>query len=101
MPALTKKPDGAVALAVWAFLQFRSFRNDVDTHRPTTYIETGGPFAWSRNPIYLAMLLSLIGLALAFNNLSILLLLLVVWYPVIRWGVIAREEAYLERLRRI
>lgn len=86
----------AVALAVWAFVQFSSFRQDVDTHTPTTYIETGGPFAWSRNPIYLSMLISLVGLAIAFDTLWIVFGL-AGWYPVMRWGVIAREEAYLER----
>ena len=87
----------AVVLAVWAFVTFRSFRADVDTHTPTTYVETGGPFAWSRNPIYLSMLISLVGLAIAFNTLWIIIGL-AGWYPVMRWGVISREEAYLERM---
>jgi hypothetical protein len=46
------------------------------------------------------MFLGLIGLAIAFDNLW-LLLTLVPFALVIRYGVVAREEAYLERkLRR-
>ena len=42
------------------------------------------------------MVLGLIGLAIVFNTLW-LLLVLVPFALVIRYGVIAREEAYLER----
>lgn len=86
---------GAV-LALWAFKQFREFRADVDTHTATTHIVSSGPFGLSRNPIYLSMLISLIAVAIAVNSAWVLIGL-VVWYPLIRWGVIAREEAYLER----
>src|SRR5262249_3126341 len=51
---------------------------------------------FTRNPIYLGMFLGLIGLAIAFDNLW-LLLMLVPFALVIRYGVVAREEAYLER----
>ncbi|WP_260682676.1 methyltransferase family protein [Rhizobium laguerreae] len=42
------------------------------------------------------MFLGLIGLAIAFDSLW-LIFLLVPFYLVIRYGVVAREEAYLER----
>jgi protein-S-isoprenylcysteine O-methyltransferase Ste14 len=42
------------------------------------------------------MFLGVIGLAIAFNNLW-LLIMLVPFAFVIRYGVVAREEAYLER----
>ncbi len=41
------------------------------------------------------MFLGLIGLAVAFDSLW-LIVLLVPFYLVIRYGVVAREEAYLE-----
>jgi protein-S-isoprenylcysteine O-methyltransferase Ste14 len=63
---------------------------------PTTTIVESGPYRFGRNPIYLSMFLGLIGLALAVNNLW-LLLMLVPFALVIRYGVVAREEAYLER----
>ena len=83
-------------LAIWAFRQFREFRGDVDTHTPTQFIADTGPFAFSRNPIYLGMLVSIVGVAVGFNTAWVLIALLV-WYPIMHWGVIAREEAYLER----
>src|SRR5262249_39113714 len=44
----------------------------------------------------LGLFLGLIGLAIAFDNLW-LLIMLVPFALVIRYGVVAREEAYLER----
>ena len=61
----------------------------------TTIVDTG-PYRFTRNPIYLAMVLGLIGLAIAFNTLW-LLLVPVPFALVTRYGVIAREEAYLDR----
>ena len=49
-----------------------------------------------RNPIYLGMFLGQIGLILAFNSLW-LLMTLVPFVLVIRYSVVAREEAYLAR----
>jgi hypothetical protein len=55
-----------------------------------------GPYCFTRNPIYLGMMLGLVGLAIAFDSLW-LLVMLVPFFLVIRYGVVAREEAYLER----
>jgi protein-S-isoprenylcysteine O-methyltransferase Ste14 len=65
-------------------------------NRPTTTIVESGPYRFTRNPIYLGMFLGLIGLAIAFNDLWLLVTLLP-FALVIRYGVVAREEAYLER----
>ncbi len=64
--------------------------------QPTTTIVDSGPYRLTRNPIYLGMMLGLIGVAIALNSLW-LLLTLVPFALVIRYGVVAREEAYLER----
>ena len=63
---------------------------------PTTTIVESGPYRFTRNPIYLGMFLGLIGLAIAFDDLW-LFMTLVPFALVIRYGVVAREEAYLER----
>ena len=68
----------------------------VDPMKPTTALVTEGPFRYSRNPIYLALTLLYLGAALLVNALWILLLV-VPALVVIRYGVIAREEAYLTR----
>src|SRR5215212_2756509 len=87
--------DG-LALAVWSIVTIRRAGTAVETIKPTTAIVTDGPYRFSRNPIYLGMFLGLLGLAIAFNTVWILVAL-VAFYLVIRFGVIAREEAYLAR----
>lgn len=86
----------ALALVAWAITTMTRAGSNVPTSLPTTTIVETGPYRFTRNPIYLGMVLGLIGLALAFNSLW-LLLALVPFALVIRYGVIAREEAYLER----
>ena len=86
----------ALALVAWAIVTMTRAGSNVPTSRPTTTIVDGGPYRFTRNPIYLGMALGLIGLAIAFNSVW-LLLALVPFALVIRYGVVAREEAYLER----
>jgi protein-S-isoprenylcysteine O-methyltransferase Ste14 len=86
----------AFALAIWAIVTIRKAGTQVETYKPTTAIVENGPYRLTRNPIYLGMVLGLIGLAIAFDSLWILAAL-VLFYLVIHYGVIAREEAYLER----
>jgi protein-S-isoprenylcysteine O-methyltransferase Ste14 len=70
--------------------------SNVPTNQPTTAIVEEGPYRFSRNPIYVAMFVALIGLAIALNTLW-LLVMLVPFALVIRYGVVAREEKYLDR----
>jgi protein-S-isoprenylcysteine O-methyltransferase Ste14 len=86
----------ALALLAWAIATITRAGSNVPTNRPTTTIVETGPYRFTRNPIYLSMMLGLIGLAIALNSLW-LLLTLIPFALVIRYGVIAREEAYLER----
>ena len=84
------------ALAIWAIVTMRRAGTRIETHKPTTTIVANGPYRFTRNPIYLGMLLGQTGFAIGFDTLW-LLATLVPFYLVIRYGVIAREEAYLER----
>ncbi len=68
--------------------------SNVPTNRPTTTIVENGPYRFTRNPIYLGMFLGQIGLAIAFDSLW-LLAMLVPFALVIRYGLVAREEVYL------
>ena len=86
----------ALALAAWAIVTVTRAGSNVPTNEPTTAIVHGGPYRFTRNPIYLGMLLGLVGLAFAFDNFW-LLVTLVPFALVIRYGVVTREEAYLER----
>jgi protein-S-isoprenylcysteine O-methyltransferase Ste14 len=68
----------------------------VEPWKPTTAIVTTGPYRLTRNPAYLGMALSYVGIAVLSSALWVLLPLPVV-LAVIDRGVIAREERYLER----
>lgn len=85
-----------LGLLVWAATTFRRAGTHIQTVEPTTTIVDEGPYRYSRNPIYVGMFLGLIGLAIGFDSLW-LLITLVPFYLVIHYGVVAREEAYLER----
>jgi protein-S-isoprenylcysteine O-methyltransferase Ste14 len=86
----------ALALVAWAISTMMRAGSNVPTNLPATTIVDAGPYRFTRNPIYLGMVLGLIGLAIAFNSLW-LLMTLALFALVIRYGVITREEAYLER----
>jgi protein-S-isoprenylcysteine O-methyltransferase Ste14 len=85
-----------LALLAWAIATMTRAGSNVPTNMPTTTIVDTGPYRFTRNPIYLALFLGLVGLAIAFDSLW-LLALLVPFALVIRYGVVAREESYLER----
>ena len=87
----------ALALFAWAIATIMRAGSNVPTNRPTTSIVDTGPYCFTRNPIYLGMMLALVGLAIAFDSLWPLVTL-VPFALVIRYGVVAREEAYLERM---
>lgn len=66
------------------------------TNQPARALVTSGIYRWTRNPIYLAFFLVYVGIGIAVRSPWILLLTLPLAVT-IRWGVVAREEAYLER----
>jgi len=86
----------ALLLVTWAIATITRTGSNVPTSLPTTTIVETGPYRFTRNPIYLGMFVGLAGLAVAFDSLW-LLATLAPFALVIRYGVVAREEAYLER----
>src|SRR5262245_34717426 len=68
----------------------------VPTNKPTRVLVTTGIHAWTRNPIYLGLFLFYGGIGIAARSPWILSLTLPLAIAV-RYGVVAREEAYLER----
>ena len=84
------------ALAIWAIVTIRKAGSRIETTKPTTAIVAGGPYRFTRNPVYIGMFLGQTGLAIGFDSLWVLAML-VPFYLVIRYGVVAREEAYLTR----
>jgi protein-S-isoprenylcysteine O-methyltransferase Ste14 len=86
----------ALELFAWAINTITQAGSNVPTNMPTTSIVDTGPYRFTRNPIYLGLMLGLVGLAIAFDSLW-LMVTLVPFFLIIRYGVVAREEAYLER----
>ena len=75
--------------------QFGKVRTTLDPHGSVSAVVTSGPYRFSRNPIYLGFVCTLIGLPLALGNIWGAVLspvLMVSLYQL----VIKHEEAYLE-----
>ncbi|HYM30292.1 MAG TPA: isoprenylcysteine carboxylmethyltransferase family protein [Candidatus Cybelea sp.] len=102
LPALARIAIGivvaldGVALMTFAFPMFRRHGTNVQTGLPVNAIITDGPYRFTRNPLYVSMTLIYAGIAFAADSAWIAGLLVPVLF-VIRYGVIAREELYLER----
>lgn len=84
----------AYGLTVWARKKFQSAGTNVPPNLPSLAIVTGGPYEYTRNPMYMAFLLGFAGMALLANAPAMLLLLLPLWYILDR-HVIQPEETYL------
>lgn len=84
-----------VALAGGGMALFRRAGTNVQTHMPSTTVVTSGLYRFSRNPIYLGLTALYLGLAFATSR-GWALILLPPLMAVLRYGVIAREERYLE-----
>ena len=85
-----------LALAAAGIRNFLRARTPVPTNEPTRALVTTGIHGWTRNPIYVGMFLMYGGIGMAVRSPSILILALPLAIA-LRWGVVAREEAYLER----
>jgi protein-S-isoprenylcysteine O-methyltransferase Ste14 len=86
-----------LALAVAGIRNFTRAGTAVRTIEPTTALVTTGIHGRSRNPIYVGLFLLYTGIGVAAHSPWILILLPPLAL-LIRYGVVAREEAYLERL---
>jgi protein-S-isoprenylcysteine O-methyltransferase Ste14 len=85
-----------LALATAGIRNFTRAATPVPTTQPTRALVTTGIHGYTRNPIYLGMFLVYAGIGLLVRSPWILILMLPLALT-IRYGVVAREEAYLER----
>ncbi len=74
--------------------EMRKEGTNIPTWEPSLALVTGGIYARSRNPIYLAFIILLIGVGLLLSS-DWLFLLLIPFVLVMHFGVIRREEEYL------
>lgn len=86
----------ALALIQWSAWTFRRNKTAVVPWKPTRVIVDSGPFAISRNPIYVGFALFQVGLGLWSDKLAVVLMVIP---AILATGllIIAKEEEYLER----
>ncbi len=77
--------------------QFARHRTSHDNRGITSALITTGPFRLSRNPVYLGLMIMLVGLAVTFNVLW-LLISMPLAFLVIQFHVVPKEEACLQQL---
>ena len=79
-----------------SFREYRKAKTPIRPDRPATALVTAGPFRYSRNPMYISLLILQIGIGIWMNNVWVIVLLAPVtaW---LRWRVIAAEERYMVR----
>ena len=89
-----------IAFAAWpmtrALLRFRFAGTPVEPWKPTSALVVRGIYKRTRNPMYQAFGLFALGLAFAFAS-DWTFLLLPVGAFILHFGVVRREERYLER----
>ena len=84
-----------LAISLPAFVQFNKSGTSVRPDRPTTAIIVSGSFRFTRNPLYLSLFLVYAGIAVAADSMWMLALLAPLILT-IHFGVVLREERYLE-----
>ena len=100
--ALIRWPVGGGLIVVGLAIVAAGIRNfsraatPVPSNKPVRALVTTGIHGWSRNPIYVGMFLLYAGVGLAARSPWVLVLALPLAIT-LRYGVVAREEAYLER----
>lgn len=84
-----------LALFAWTLATFWRHHTTVNPFKAASSLCTGGPFRFSRNPIYLGDWFSLAGVSLLLNTVWPLAFAPLIWV-MLRFGVIRHEEAHLE-----
>jgi protein-S-isoprenylcysteine O-methyltransferase Ste14 len=84
-----------LALFGWTLATFRLHRTTVNPYKAASSLCTGGPFRFSRNPIYVGDWFILGGVSLLLATAWPLLSAPLIWLT-LRYGVIRHEEAHLE-----
>ena len=86
----------ALVLGAWGRRTMHGARTNISPLKPAVSLVTTGPFRFSRNPLYVAITLLYVGFTMLLNSWWGVLLLAPVLMA-LHWGVVRREERYLER----
>jgi len=76
---------------LWADRLLKQKGTSVKPFEPTSVLIVDGPFRFSRNPMYLGMVLILAGIALALGTLSPWLVVPVFMWQIMRRFIVAEE----------
>jgi protein-S-isoprenylcysteine O-methyltransferase Ste14 len=101
LPRWGSRTAGAVLAAIgvtimaWAFATMLRARTNIDPYKPATALVSAGPYRFSRNPIYVGMTVLYIAAAVSFRIFSALIVLPIALI-ILEFGVIRREERYLD-----
>lgn len=80
---------------LWGFYAMVRARTPIDPYSPPSALVTTGPFRFSRNPLYVALHVIYVAVCLWTASISSLILLPLA-NAIMVWGVIRREERFLE-----
>jgi protein-S-isoprenylcysteine O-methyltransferase Ste14 len=83
-------------IAAWGRRTMLAAGTNIRPTLPANVIVTSGPFRFSRNPLYVALTLLFVGLTLLLNTWWGIVALVPVLL-LMHFGVVRREERYLER----
>jgi protein-S-isoprenylcysteine O-methyltransferase Ste14 len=87
----------ALMIDVWAAVTFRRHRTTILPNRAASRLITSGPFRLSRNPIYVANTLLVVGLGIYLHNGWMVLLAFAATYAVQKLAI-EREERHLAQM---
>ena len=98
MPALALAVVGffIVLAGIWAFYRARTTVNPHHPERASCIVKSG-VFRYSRNPMYLGMLILLMALSLWFGSIQVWFGPLFFGYCLTKWQIIPEEEVLLEK----
>ena len=86
---------GSAVVSLWALRVLSALNTSADPGQPTSALAESGPFAFSRNPLYLSLTWLQLGLGLVLEWPWLWITLIVVM-GLMTHGVVDREEQYLE-----
>lgn len=84
----------SVILPVAGVAAFKRAGTNVNPHKTTLKIVSNGPYRFTRNPMYLGMVLFQVGLGLVLGNPWAAPAAILLWVA-LHFGVVLKEEAYL------
>ena len=85
----------AIAFASWGRRTMQSAGTNINPGMPALAVVSSGPFAFTRNPLYLSLLVMFSGIGFAAASPAFLVLV-VPFFLVLHFGVVVREERYMD-----